>query len=84
MLEFLHDYLPWIYFRLWMFDYLYIIPEIVTVLSCLISLAYYSIKGDRLKDDDNLRFGEFLSITSFFSTIILFITKYVLVAMTQG
>lgn len=81
-LELLKEYLPWVYFRLWMLDYLYLIPAATTILSCLISLSIYTITEKKSEaddtDNDELCFGEALSITSLTMTILLSLTKLIL------
>ena len=86
MINWIKENTPWIYFHLWMLDYIWYIPAAVAILSSVAALVYNKLmsvivpeKEDETKEE--LRFIDILSITSLSVTAGLVFIKSILLCL---
>ena len=81
MLEFLEYHMPYIYYRLWLLDYLYVIPAAMCFITCPLGMLVASFEKD-LKKADEPSLLEFMSVTCCALTLICGLLRFILIAVT--
>lgn len=86
MINWIKENTPWIYFHLWMLDYIWYIPAAVAMLSSVAALAHnklMTVIAPEREDEteEGLRFIDILSITSLSVTAGLVFIRSILLCL---